>query len=157
MLLLDIDQDSRQRTGMKVRQSSTSLRFAGQQVRYVWRERGSARSGRGWSSSRRGCRCCPPMSRPRLRCRCCFHVPKLASCQLELLRRRHARNQVDQATPLSLPFPFTHQVSNKLTTFLRYIFFSNYINTSCTCRNDQRVPTYLFTLDVFLQIHASPL
>lgn len=28
---------------MKVRQSSTSLRFAGQQVRYVWRERGSAR------------------------------------------------------------------------------------------------------------------
>lgn len=46
----------------------------------------------GCSSSRRGC-CCPSMSRPRLRCRCCFHVPKLASCQLELLRRRHARNQ----------------------------------------------------------------
>lgn len=76
---------------------------------------------------RRGCRCCPSMSRPRLRCRCCFHVPKLASCQLELLRRRHARNQLDQATPLSLPFPFTHQVSNKYTTLLRYIFFSNYI------------------------------
>lgn len=78
---------------MKVRQSSTSLRFAGQQVRYVWRKRGSARSGRGWSSSKRGC-CCPSMSRPRLRCRCCFHVPKLASCQLELLLRRHARNQL---------------------------------------------------------------
>lgn len=47
----------------------------------------------GCSSSKRGC-CCPSMSRPRLRCRCCFHVPKLASCQLELLRRRHARNRL---------------------------------------------------------------
>lgn len=114
MLLLDIDQDSRQRTGMKVRQSSTSLRFAGQKVRYVWRERGSARSGRGWSSSKRGC-CCSSMSRPRLRCRCCFHVPKLASCQLELLRRRHARNQLNQDMESS-SFPFVYQISNKFTT-----------------------------------------
>lgn len=56
----------------------------------------------GCSSSRRGC-CCPSMSRPRLRCRCCFHVPKLpASCQLELLRRRHARNQLTCALDVFL-------------------------------------------------------
>lgn len=78
----------------------------------------------GRSSSRRGC-CCPSMSRPRLRCRCCFHVPKLASCQLELLRRRHARNQLT-CTGTYLRYVSTNTRISSLTEKKSLNLFTSY-------------------------------